>query len=142
MAPQRRHRRDHRDRRRSGTGFGFLLIAFGVLLTLNGAPGGLWFALIGVFLVIAASAERLQEQVVTTFTGVHAEELMSQPVISIPSEWTVEQAQQYFARQRYTAFPVTDASGRAIGILSIGQLERGRVASGSSTSSPIATRRC
>jgi Zn-dependent protease/predicted transcriptional regulator len=108
-----------------GRGFGYLLIAFGVLLTFNGAPGGLWFALIGVFLVVAASAERLQAQVVATFSGVHADELMSQPVISIPSEWTLEQARQHFASYRYTAFPVTDASGRATGILSIGQLERG-----------------
>jgi Zn-dependent protease/predicted transcriptional regulator len=107
-----------------GRGFGYFLIAFGVLLTFNGAPGGLWLALIGMFLVVAANAERLQEQVVSTFTGVHAQELMSQPVVSIPSESTLEQAQQYFARYRYTAFPVTAANGRAVGILSIGQLER------------------
>jgi Zn-dependent protease/predicted transcriptional regulator len=107
-----------------GRGFGYFLIAFGVLLTFNGAPGGLWLALIGMFLVVAANAERLQEQVVSTFTGVHAEELMSQPVVSIPSESTLEQAQQYFARYRYTAFPVTAADGRAVGILRIGQLER------------------
>ena len=107
-----------------GRGFGYLLIAFGVLLTFNGAPGGLWLALIGVFLVVAANAERVQEQVVTTLTGVHAEELMSHPAISISSESTLEQAQQYFARYRYTAFPVTAADGRAVGILSIAQLER------------------
>ncbi|MGZ6669968.1 MAG: site-2 protease family protein, partial [Solirubrobacteraceae bacterium] len=107
-----------------GRGFGYLLIAFGVLLTLGGAPGGLWFALIGMFLVIAANAERMQEEVVAAFTGVCAGELMSQPAISIPSEWTVTQAQQHFARYRYTAFPVTDRSGRAVGLLSIDQLER------------------
>ncbi|MGZ4372057.1 MAG: site-2 protease family protein [Gaiellaceae bacterium] len=107
-----------------GRGFGYFLIAFGVLLTFNGAAGGVWLALIGVFLVLAANAERLQEQVVTTFAGVHADELMSEPAISIPSEATLEQAQQYFARYRYTAFPVTAADGRALGILSIGQLER------------------
>jgi Zn-dependent protease len=82
-------------------GFGYLLIAFGVLLSFNGSPGGLWFALIGVFLVVAANQERLHEQVVTTFRGTHAEELMSQPVISIPSDLTAEQAMQYFARHRY-----------------------------------------
>jgi CBS domain-containing protein len=49
---------------------------------------------------------------------------MSEPVISIPSESTLEQAQQYFARYRYTAFPVTAADGRAVGILTIAQLER------------------
>ena len=106
-----------------GRGFGYLLVASGVLLAFNGAAGGLWFALIGVFLVIAANAERMHEQVVTTFTGVQAQELMSQPAISIPSESTLAQAQQYFARYRYTAFPVTDRAGRAVGMLSIDHLE-------------------
>ncbi len=108
-----------------GRGFGYLLIAFGLLLTFDGAPGGLWLALIGAFLVVAANAERLQEQVVGTFAGVRAEELMSAPVITIPSESTIEEAQQCFARYRYTAFPVTGRDGRAVGILSIGQLEHG-----------------
>jgi Zn-dependent protease len=107
-----------------GRGFGYFLIAFGVLLTFNGAPEGLWLALIGLFLVVAANAERVHEQVVSTFTGVHAEELMSQPAISIPSQLTAEQAERYFARYRYTAFPVTAADGRAVGILSIAQLDR------------------
>ena len=107
-----------------GRAFGYVLIAVGVLLTFDGAPGGLWFAVIGVFLVVAANAERLQEQVVATFTGVRAEELMSAPVVSIPSRLTLDQAQQQFARYRYTAFPVIDDSGRALGMLSIAQLER------------------
>lgn len=107
-----------------GRAFGYLLIVVGVLLTFNGYAGGLWLAVIGAFLVVAANAERLQEQVVTTFTGVHAEELMSQPVISIPSESTLAQAEQYFARYRYTAFPVRAAGGRAVGMLSIDQLEK------------------
>jgi len=107
-----------------GRGFGYLLIALGLLLTLDGAPAGLWFALIGVFLAIAANAERLQEEVSTAFTGVPAAVLMSHPAVSIPSEITLDQAEQYFARYRYTAFPVTDETGRAIGLLSISQLER------------------
>jgi len=107
-----------------GRAFGYLLIGFGVLMAFGGAPGGLWFALIGAFLVIAANAERVQEQVVATFTGVPAEELMSHPAITIPAELTLAEAQQYFARYRYTAFPVTDRSGRAVGMLSIDHLER------------------
>ncbi len=80
--------------------------------------------MIGIFLVAAASAERTQQQVETTFTGVSARELMSHPVTSIPSELTLVEAQQYFARYRYTAFPVTDPSGRAVGLLSIDRLEK------------------
>ena len=107
-----------------GRVFGYLLIAFGVVLTFSGAAGGLWFALIGLFVVIAANAERFQEQVMTAFIGVSAGELMSQPAISIPSELNLEEAEQYFARYRYTAFPVTDNTGRAVAMLSIDQLKR------------------
>jgi Zn-dependent protease/predicted transcriptional regulator len=107
-----------------GRGFGWALIAFGVLLTLSGAAGGLWFAVIGVFLVAAAGAERLHEQVVVTFTGVSAAELMSHPVVTLPSELTLADAQRHFEQHRYTAFPVTDPSGRAIGLLTINQLAR------------------
>ena len=49
---------------------------------------------------------------------------MSQPAISIPSEWTLAQAHEYFARYRYTAFPVTDNAGRAVGMLSIDHLKQ------------------
>jgi len=107
-----------------GRAFGYVLIGGGMLLAFGGAPGGLWLALIGVFLVTAANAERLHEQLVTRFAGIPARELMSHPAISIPSEWTLEQAHGYFARYRYTAFPVTDTAGRAVGMLSIDHLTR------------------
>jgi Zn-dependent protease len=52
-----------------GRTFGYLLIGSGMLLAFGGAPGGLWLAAIGVFLVFAASAERLHEQIVTGSPG-------------------------------------------------------------------------
>jgi predicted transcriptional regulator len=61
---------------------------------------------------------------VTRFTGIPAEELMSHPAISIPSEWTLAQAHEYFARYRYIAFPVTDTAGRAVAMLSVDHLSR------------------
>ncbi|HZE03876.1 MAG TPA: site-2 protease family protein [Solirubrobacteraceae bacterium] len=109
---------------RFGRAFGYLLVVFGVLLALEGAAGGLWFALIGVFLVAAAGAERMEEQLVASFTGVRAEELMSSPAISIPSDTMLAEAQEYYSRYRFTAFPVTDATGRAVGMLSIDHLRR------------------
>jgi Zn-dependent protease/predicted transcriptional regulator len=109
---------------RLGRAFGYLLIAFGVLLAFDGAPGGLWFAVIGVFLVMAAGAERLQEQVMTMLTGIPAASLMSQPPASIPAQTTLEEAAAYFARYRFTAFPVIDKAGRTVGMVRIDQLER------------------
>jgi Zn-dependent protease/predicted transcriptional regulator len=107
-----------------GRVFGYLMIAFGLVLTFEGALGGLWIALIGMFVVAAANAERLQQEVLTEFTGVLARDLMSHPAVSISEDATLVQAQDQFARYRYTAFPVIDRDGRAVGVLSIKQLER------------------
>lgn len=107
-----------------GRAFGYLAVAAGILLTFSGAPTGLWFAVIGVFLIMASTAERLQEQVLDTLKGMRAGELMSQPAVSLPSELPLEDAQHYFARYRYTAFPVTDAAGYAVGLIRIDRLER------------------
>ena len=49
---------------------------------------------------------------------------MSHPAVSISSDATLDEAQEQFARYRYTAFPVTDRDGRAVGVLSIERLER------------------
>ena len=109
-----------------GRGFGYLLIGFGVLLTLDGWVIGLWLVVIGVFLVGAAGAERYQEEVVAAFTGTPVTDLMSTPVISIPSTSSVADAQSYFARHRYSAFAVTDSCGRAVGLLGIEEVEHTR----------------
>jgi Zn-dependent protease len=107
-----------------GRAVGYLMIAFGVLLAFGGALEGLWIALIGVFVVGAANAERLQQEVVTAFSGVPAREVMSHPAVSIFSDATLDEAQAQFADHRYTAFPVTNRDGRAVGMLSIERLER------------------
>ncbi|HEX8975413.1 MAG TPA: site-2 protease family protein [Solirubrobacteraceae bacterium] len=107
-----------------GRVFGYLMVTLGLVITFEGAFGGLWIALIGMFLVAAANAERLQQEVLTEFTGVLAGDLMSHPAVSISEDATLVDAQEQFARYRYTAFPVIDRDGRAIGVLSIKQLER------------------
>jgi Zn-dependent protease/CBS domain-containing protein len=107
-----------------GLAFGYLLIAAGALFWLDGAPGGLWFAVIGFFLVVAARSERVQEHVLENLAGVRAQDLMSTPAVTIPAGTTLEEAQPYFARYRYTAFPVADETGRAIGLLRIDELEQ------------------
>ena len=107
-----------------GRMFGYLIVAFGVLLAFGGALGGLWIALIGMFVVAAAKAELLQEEVTAAFSGVLARDLMSHPAISIAMEATLDEVQQQFASYRYNAFPVIDRDGRAVGVLSIERLER------------------
>ena len=100
------------------------MIGFGVALALQGAPGGLWISFIGLFVIAGSKAEQLQEEIVTTFTGVEAPDLLSRPAVSIEAGAGLQEARELSARYGYTAFPVTDSDGRALGMLSVEQLEQ------------------
>jgi Zn-dependent protease len=108
-----------------GRGFGFVMIALGVLETLGGVPEGLWLALIGFFIVAAAGQQAMGARVQATLSGVRVSQLMSSPVVSIPEHTTAQQAtSEQFVPYRYTAFPVVDDRGRATGLVSLAQLEQ------------------
>lgn len=107
-----------------GRAFGYLMIGLGALELISGAPQGLWLALIGFFVVMAAGAQATSAQVHAALSGIHASELMSTPVVSIPEHTPVASAAgAYFRPYRYTAFPVVDELGRAVGLVSIAQVE-------------------
>jgi Zn-dependent protease/CBS domain-containing protein len=109
---------------RIGRAFGYLMIAFGVLVAFEGEPTGLWITFIGIFVIAGGSAEQLQEELVTAFTGIEAEALMSSPAITIDAAEHLDQAEALFSSHHLTAAPVTDSDGRAIGMLSVRQIER------------------
>ncbi|MFI4984615.1 MAG: site-2 protease family protein [Solirubrobacterales bacterium] len=107
-----------------GRGFGYLMIFLGGLEFLGGAPGGLWLALIGFFVVMAAGAQAVSARVQAALSGVHARELMSTPVVSIPQRTTTAQAvADFFVPYRYTSFPVVDDHGIVIGVVGLEQIE-------------------
>jgi Zn-dependent protease/predicted transcriptional regulator len=107
-----------------GRGFGYVMIGLGALEFFGGAPAGLWLALIGFFIVMAAGAQAVGAQVQAALSGVHARDLMSTPVVSIPERTSATQAgTEYFVPYRYTSFPVVDDQDRAIGLVSVGQIE-------------------
>jgi len=107
-----------------GRGLGFGMIAFGVLTFLAGAPGGLWLALIGLFVVAAAKAEKEGLRVRVALGGRSAGRLMSFPAISLPAEMTVSEAlAEHFVAERLTAFPVL-RDGRLIGLLDMETVKR------------------
>ncbi len=109
---------------RIGRAFGWLMIFLGALEFLSGAPEGLWLAVIGWFLVMASAQQALGARLRTALSGVRASDLMSAPVISIPEHTTVAQASaDYFLPYRYTSFPVIDAQGHALGLVSLAQIE-------------------
>ncbi|MGA2319207.1 MAG: site-2 protease family protein [Solirubrobacteraceae bacterium] len=107
-----------------GRGFGYFMIFLGGVAFLGGDLEGLWLALIGFFVVTAARAQAVGAEVQVALSGVHARELMSSPVVCIPQlTSTAQAAGDYFLPYRYTSFPVVDERGRAVGLLSLTQIE-------------------
>jgi len=108
----------------TGRAFGFILVGLGVLEVVAGSPQGLWLALIGVFIVVSAGAQAMGSKVQAALSGVSAEDLMSSPVVSISCELSVAEAVSgWFLPYRYTAFPVVDGSGRAMGLITVSAVE-------------------
>jgi CBS domain-containing protein len=118
-----------------GRGFGYAMIALGVFATAAGAVGGLWLALIGFFVIMAARAEEGGLRVRTAFSGREAGRLMSYPAVTVPAEISVEDAvASFFVQYRYTAFPVMEA-GRPVGLLDTHAIER--VPAGRRATTPV-----
>lgn len=103
-----------------GRVFGWGMVVLGVMSFLSGAPGGLWLALIGGFLIMAAGAEAQQLRVQHAFGTTTAGELMSSPAVTLPAALPLDEAiRRGFAAHLFSAFPIVDETGRALGVLSI-----------------------
>jgi Zn-dependent protease len=105
-----------------GRSFGYGLIGLGLLAVVAGLPTGLWFALIGFFLILAARAEETHQRVKSALGGAEARELMAFPAVTISADATAEDAARRFADHRYRAFPVVDGD-RVRGVLTIDRME-------------------
>ncbi|HEX2709180.1 MAG TPA: site-2 protease family protein [Solirubrobacterales bacterium] len=107
-----------------GRGFGYVMIALGVLAAAGGAFGGLWLAAIGFFVIVAARAEEGGLRIRVAFSGREAGRLMSFPAVTIPAGASVAEAvDDYFVRYRYSAFPVIEGK-RLVGLVNLATVER------------------
>lgn len=106
-----------------GRGFGYGMIALGLLATAGGGVGGIWLALIGFFVVLAAKAEEGGLRIRTAFAGREAGRFMSFPAVTVPAGISVAEAvEDYFVRHRYAAFPVLDGN-RPVGLVDMGTVQ-------------------
>jgi len=107
-----------------GRAFGWGMIAFGLFATAAGALGGIWFAVIGFFVIAAAKAEEGGLRVRTAFAGREAGRFMSFPAVVVPAALSVEDAvEEFFVGHRYSAFPVLDGE-RLVGLIDLAAVER------------------
>lgn len=109
---------------RIGSGFGFLLIAAGVLFVIQGNWSGIWFFLLGLFLRNAAQMSYQQLLLRRAFEGEPVSRFMQTDPVTVPRQVPVsELVQDYIYRHHYKMYPVLDDAGRLIGCVTARQVK-------------------
>jgi Zn-dependent protease len=105
---------------RLGRGAAYLMIGLGVVMFLTGdAVGGLWLGFIGLFLSQAARSAEVQAAFAGRIEGLRVADVMDEEPVAIPETLTLDRAEdEFFLRYGWPWFPVVDASGRLVGVVS------------------------
>jgi Zn-dependent protease/predicted transcriptional regulator len=109
-----------------GGAFGIVLIALGVWQALVGGDrvGGMWFALIGLFVYAAAQASYQQVVLREGLRGVPVRQIMTADPIAVPPGITIAQLiDDYVYRHRHNMFPVVE-NGRLVGCIGMNDIKR------------------
>jgi len=103
---------------RSGQVFGWALVVVAAYLVLVRRDySWLWFALLGWFLISAATSESQQAVIQSRLRTVPVRQIMTPDPVTVPASVTVAQFQaDYLPRHRHSAFPVV-ADGRTVGLV-------------------------
>jgi Zn-dependent protease/predicted transcriptional regulator len=109
---------------RVGRLFGFALVALGFLQLVTGdGLAGLWLALVGLFLVNAATAEEQHAQMTGRLGGLTVDRVMSSPAVTADPDQTVERFLHEIALvQRFSTYPLVDASGSLSCLVTLNRL--------------------
>jgi CBS domain-containing protein len=100
------------------------MIALGVLQVVTGfGLGGVWLALIGWFVVSAATAEEQQARLGGQLAGVAVGQVMTASPIVVDGNLTVD---DFIARvamtQRFSTYPLVDPQGRLTGLVTLNRV--------------------
>ena len=110
-----------------GRAFGYLLIGFGLYLLLgpvHDTVGGIWSMAIGFMLSQSARAAVLQSHIVERVAGLRVADVMDAEPVVLPAQTKLDRAlDEFFLRYRWPWFPVVDATGRFLGLVSRQKVE-------------------
>jgi len=105
---------------RSGQVFGWALVVIAAYLVLVRRDySWLWFALLGWFLINAATAENQQAVLQSRLRTVAVRQIMTPDPVTVPASATVAWfLADYLPRHRHSAFPVV-AGGQTVGLVTV-----------------------
>jgi Zn-dependent protease/CBS domain-containing protein len=109
---------------RAGRIFGFLLIALGVLELVTGyGLGGIWLALIGWFVVSAATSEEQQARLSGRLAGLRVADVMTVQPLSLDANLTVDDfVGQVALTHQFSTYPLVDPHGRLTGLVTLNRV--------------------
>ncbi|MEV3987638.1 site-2 protease family protein [Streptomyces sp. NPDC049837] len=110
----------------AGRGFGWLLVVYGFAsMFATGSFAALWTALIGGFMIAAATAEGRQAQMRGTLAGVTVRGVMTPDPVTVSANTTVGEflAAAPFGHHRHTAFPVVAGDGSPVGLVTVARID-------------------
>jgi len=108
---------------RMGRGFGMLLLLVGGLEFLFGFGFGLWWLLLGMFMLVMAGAEERQAQTGAALSGVRVADVMTRDPDTVSGGLRVEAfLGEYAVSRRHSAFPLVDEQGRVEGLITFNRL--------------------
>ena len=108
-----------------GSAFGLFLIAFGVISLLTGNIfGGIWAALIGMFLRNAAAASYMQAVTRRALEGEPVHRFMTPQPVTVPPNISLHTlVEEYMYRSYHQLYPVVE-DGRLLGCIGASQMRR------------------
>ena len=108
-----------------GVALGRVMVGAGVLLVLlAGSAGGLWLALIGLFVSGAARAETLMATTRSALAGIHVSDAMVREPELLRAGLTIADfVRGPFSQSRHASYPVRSGDGR-VGLLFFRDVER------------------
>ncbi len=107
---------------RAGRVFGLLLVALGLLMLFQTGTG-LWWILIGLFIVTMASAEESHARTGAVLAGLQVKDIMTpNPDTADPNLNVEEFIRDVAMTRRHSAFPLLNASGDLQGLITLNRI--------------------
>ena len=105
---------------KAGKAFAYVLMTFGFLgFFTRAVTGGIWFILLGFFLLQAAQAEANYVLIRKAFRAFRVRDLMTEnPVIASPDSSVADFFGRFFNLRGHSTYPVSD-NGRLLGLISL-----------------------
>jgi len=109
---------------RAGRFVGFAMVGLGLLLSLmTGTFSGIWLALIGWFLISAATAEEQQARMGSRLSGVRVADVMTaHPVVADGTMTLADFVDRLALSHQFSSYPLVDSAGHLTGLVTLNRV--------------------